>query len=27
MNRLKNGKAPLELAGVNIDGIDYLNLC
>lgn len=26
MNKLKNGKAPLELAGVNIEGIDYLNL-
>jgi len=26
MNRLKNGKAPLELAGVKITGIDYLNL-
>lgn len=26
MNRLKNGKAPLELAGVDITGIDYLNL-
>lgn len=26
INRMKNGKAPLELAGVNIDGIDYLNL-
>lgn len=26
MNRLKNGKAPLELAGVTIAGIDYLNL-
>lgn len=26
MNRLKNGKAPLELAGVSITGIDYLNL-
>ncbi len=26
MNKLKNGKAPLELAGVNIAGIDYLNL-
>ncbi|MCL5746660.1 MAG: hypothetical protein M1277_00025 [Patescibacteria group bacterium] len=26
MNRLKNGKAPLELAGVDIRGIDYLNL-
>ncbi len=26
MNKLKNGKAPLELAGVNIDRIDYLNL-
>jgi len=26
MNRLKNGKAPLELAGVKIAGIDYLNL-
>lgn len=26
MNRLKNGKAPLELAGVDIKGIDYLNL-
>lgn len=26
MNKLKNGKAPLELAGVNIEGVDYLNL-
>lgn len=26
MNKLKNGKAPLELADVNIEGIDYLNL-
>jgi hypothetical protein len=26
LNRLKNGKAPLELAGVSIEGIDYLNL-
>lgn len=26
MNRLKNGKAPLELAGVDITGIDYLDL-
>lgn len=26
MNKLKNGKAPLELAGVNIEKIDYLNL-
>lgn len=26
MNRLKNGKAPLELAGVNLEEIDYLNL-
>lgn len=26
MNKLKNGKAPLELAGVNIAGIDYLKL-
>ncbi|MCL5970089.1 MAG: hypothetical protein M1450_01130 [Patescibacteria group bacterium] len=26
MNKLKNGKAPLELAGVNIEVIDYLNL-
>ena len=26
MNRLKNGKAPLELAGIDIAGIDYLNL-
>jgi hypothetical protein len=26
MNKLKNGKAPLELAGVSIDGIDYLSL-
>lgn len=26
MNRLKNGKAPLELAGISIKGIDYLNL-
>lgn len=26
MNRLKNGKAPLELAGVDIKGLDYLNL-
>jgi hypothetical protein len=25
MNKLKNGKAPLELAGVNIEGIDYLS--
>ena len=26
MNKLKNGKAPLELAGCTIDGIDYLSL-
>jgi hypothetical protein len=26
MNKLKNGKAPLELAGVSIEGIDYLSL-
>lgn len=26
INRLKNGKAPLELAGVNIEAVDYLNL-
>jgi hypothetical protein len=26
MNKLKNGKAPLELAGIVIDGIDYLRL-
>jgi len=26
INRLKNGKAPIELAGVNIDGLDYLSL-
>lgn len=26
MNKLKNGRAPLELAGVNIEDIDYLNL-
>ena len=26
MNRLKNGKAPLELAGIRITGIDYLDL-
>lgn len=26
LNKFKNGKAPLELAGVKIEGIDYLNL-
>lgn len=26
MNRLKNGKAPLDLAGITIAGIDYLSL-
>jgi hypothetical protein len=26
MNKLKNGKAPLELAGVKVEGVDYLNL-
>lgn len=26
MNRLKNGKSPLELTGASISGIDYLNL-
>lgn len=26
LNKLKNGKAPLELAGVDVERIDYLNL-
>lgn len=26
MNKLKNGKAPLELAGVKVEGVDYLIL-
>lgn len=25
LNKLKNGKSPLELAGVRVEGIDYLN--